>query len=182
MSLQDNTVEDLVTSYNLNLREILEKQAPRKECKLHLCHSQPWFTDKIKDEIRVRHMKEHKWKNNPTEYNLNAFYQQRKYVANTIKQAQQSFYIGKLLENRSNFKEIFIITNKLLDRNEPLPLPPRDDLGILAQEFGDFFQDKIDNIMLQLQPTPDCPTDNRCIEDRFFTQHGIHKFCEVRDE
>ena len=44
--------------------------------------------DKIKDEIRVRCVKEHKWKNDPTEYNLNAFYQQRRYVANTINQAQ----------------------------------------------------------------------------------------------
>ena len=92
-SLQGNTVEDLVTSYNLNFREILGKHAPLKECRLHPCHLQPWFMDKIKDEIRVRHMKEHKWKNDPTEYNLNVFYQQRRYVANSIKHAQQSFYI-----------------------------------------------------------------------------------------
>ena len=88
MSLQGNTVEDLVTSYNLNLRGILKKHAPLKEHKLCPCHSQPWFMDKIKDEIRVRCMKESKWKNDPTEYNLNAFYQQRRFVANTIKQAQ----------------------------------------------------------------------------------------------
>ena len=56
-----------------------------------------------------------------------------------------------------------------LAENEPLPLPPSDDLGILAQEFSDFFQDRIDNIMSQFQPTPDCPTDSRCIEDRFLT-------------
>ena len=36
--------------------------------------------------------------------------------------------------------------------------------------------------MLQLQPTPDCPTDNKCIEDRFITQHHIHKFYKIRDE
>ena len=36
--------------------------------------------------------------------------------------------------------------------------------------------------MLQLQPKPDCPTDNRCIEDRFLTQHHIHTFCKVRDK
>ena len=66
-------------------------------------------------------MKECKWKNNPTEYNLNAFYQQRRHVANIMKQAQRSFYIEKLLENRTNFKEIFTITNKLLGRNDPLP-------------------------------------------------------------
>ena len=110
------------------------------------------------------------WKNNPTEYNLNAFYQQRRYVANIIKQAQRSFYIEKLLENRTNFKEIFTITNKLLGRNDPLPLPPSDDPARLAQEFSDFFHDKIDNIMLQLKPTPECPINNRYIEDRFLTQ------------
>ena len=73
MSLHGDTIEDLVTSsYNMNLRKILEKHVPLKECKLHLCHSQPWFTDKIKDELRVRCRKECKWKNDPTEYNLNA--------------------------------------------------------------------------------------------------------------
>ena len=52
---------------------------------------------------------------------------------------KRSFYIEKLLENKSNFKEIFTITNKLLGRNEQLPLPPSDDLGVIAQEFSDFF-------------------------------------------
>ena len=127
-------------------------------------------------------MKEHKWKNNPTENNLKAFYQQRRYVANIIKQAQRSFYIKKLLENRTNFKEIFTITNKLLGRNDPLPLPPSDYPARLAQEFRNFFCDKINNIMWQLKPTPDCPIDNRYIEDRFLKQHCIHEFHEVRDE
>ena len=43
MYLQGNTIEDLVTSYNLNTREILEKQSPLKECRLCPCHLQPWF-------------------------------------------------------------------------------------------------------------------------------------------
>ena len=82
----------------------------------------------------------------------------------------------------SSFKDIFTITNTLLGRNEPLPLPPSDDWGRPGQECSDFFRDKNNNIMLQLKPTPDCPIDNRYIEDRFLTQHCIHKFCEVRDE
>ena len=87
MSLQGETIEELVNSYNSKLSEILDKHAPLKSHRLHPCHSQLWFTDRIKDEIRVRHMKECMWKNNPTEYNLNAFYQQRRHVANIIKQA-----------------------------------------------------------------------------------------------
>ena len=72
MSLQGKTIEDLVTLYNSKLSEILDKNAPLKSHRLHPSHSQPWFTDRI-NEIRVRHMKECRWKNNPTEYNLNAF-------------------------------------------------------------------------------------------------------------
>ena len=117
-------------------------------------------------------MKECMWKNNPTKYNLHAFYQQRRHVANIIKQAERSFYIEKLLENRTNFKEIFTITSKLLDRNDPSPLPPSEDPARLAHEFSDYSQDKINSIMLQLKPTSDCPIDNRYIEDGFLTKYA----------
>ena len=103
-------------------------------------------------------------------------------MANIIKQAQRSFYIEKLLENRTNFKEIFTITNKLLGTNNSSPLPPSEDPARLAQEFSDYFQDKINSIMLQLKPTSDCPIDNRYIEDGFLTQCCMHEFHEVREE
>ena len=120
--------------------------------------------------------------NNPAEYNLNAFYQQRRHVVNIMKQAQRSFYIEKLLENRTNFKEIFTITNKLLGKNDSSPLPPSEDSARLAQEFSDYFQDKINSIMLQLKPTTDCPIGNRYIEDGFLTQYCMDEFNEVREE
>ena len=65
-------------------------------------------------------MKEKVWLKDQTEYNLNAFYQQRRYVANLIKKTQKSFIMGKLMENKTNYKDI---TNKLLNRNTDLPLP-----------------------------------------------------------
>ena len=60
-------------------------------------------------------------------------------MANIIKQAQRSFYVDKLLENRRNFKKFFTITNKLLGRNDSSPLPPSENLARLAQEFSDYF-------------------------------------------
>ena len=93
-----------------------------------------------------------------------------------------SFYIEKLLENRTNFKEIFTITNKLLGRNDPSPLPPSEDPARLAQEFSDYFQDKIHSIMLQLESTSDCPIDNRYIEDGFLTQYHMHEFHDIREQ
>ena len=87
-----------------------------------------------------------------------------------------------MLENRTNFKDIFTITNKLLARNDPSSLPPSEDPARLAQEFSDYFQEKINSIMLQLKPTSDCSIDNRYIEDGFLTQYHMHKFHEVREE
>ena len=103
-------------------------------------------------------------------------------MANIIKQVQQSFYIEKLLENRTNFKEIFTITNKLLGRNDPSPLPPSEDPARLAQEFSYYFQDKINSIMLELKLALDCPISNKYIEDGFLTQYCMLEFHEVREE
>ena len=74
------------------------------------------------------------------------------------------------------------MTNKLLGRNDPSPLPPSEDPARLAQEFSDYFQDKINSIMLQLKPTSDCAINNRYIEDGFLTQYCMHEFHEVREE
>ena len=83
---------------------------------------------------------------------------------------------------RTNFKEIFTITNKQLGRIDSSPLPPSEDPARLAQEFSDYFQDKINIIMLQLKPTTDCPIDNRYIEDGFLTRYLLDEFNEVREE
>ena len=70
----------------------------------------------------------------------------------------------------------------MLDRNNPSPLLPSEDPARLAQEFIDYFQDKINSIMLQLKLTSDCPINNRYIEDGFLTQYCMNKFHEVREE
>ena len=106
----------------------------------------------------------------------------RRHVTNIIKQAQRSFYIEKLLENRTNFNEIFTITNKLFGRNDSSPVPPSEDPARLAQEFSDYFQDEINSIMLQLKPTADYPINNMYIEDGFLTQYCMDEFNEVRGE
>ena len=124
INLSGNTLSKHIESYKSNLVRVLDCHAPQKECKLWPHHSQSWFDDKIKEEIRIRCKKEKVWLKDWTEYNLNAFYQQKRYVTNLIKKTQKSFIVGKLMENKTNYKEIFNITNKLLNRNTDLPLPP----------------------------------------------------------
>ena len=117
----------------------------------------------------LRRAKERKWLNDPTEYNFNSFYIQCKHVANIIKSTQREYSIVKIIENRTNYKVIFNIANALLFRKEPSPLPSCDSCKQLANDFGQFFQDKIETIMTNLRALPEGTDDYMYVEHDFET-------------
>ena len=163
------------------MRKILDKHAPEKKRLVKITHKQPWFTDKIQREIILRRVKERKWLQDQSYYSFMAFYHQRRYVANTIQQAKREYYSTMLEENRNNVKAVFTIANKLLFRNEPLPLPPTNDKQKLANEFNEFFRTKIQKIMDYLQPTEEHDTEPHYIETDYITNHRFNEF-ETLDE
>ena len=65
-------------------------------------------------------------------------------------QAERSFFWEALADIRTNFKEIFNICNTILGRNSNLPLPPSDSNITLANNFNNYFHDKIGNIYSSL--------------------------------
>ena len=79
-----------------------------------------------------------------------------------------------LEENRNNVKAVFTIANKLLFRNEPLPLPPTNDKQKLANEFNEFFRTKIQKITDYLQPAKEHDTDPHYIETDYITNHRFN--------
>ena len=90
--------------------------------------------------------------------------------------------MGKLMENKTNYKEIFNITNKLLNRNTDLPSPPTDDNQLLANEFNTFFHEKIDKIMANLKPTSECPINDKYIEKLYMTTHRMENFPVIPED
>ena len=76
-------------------------------------------------------------------------------MANIIKTSQKDYYREKLLECKTDYKDIFSLMNKMLLRNEPLLLPLTTDIKAQAEEFKKYFHGKIEKIMdaLQLKST-----------------------------
>ena len=93
-----------------------------------------------------------------------AFYHQRRYITNIIQQAKRKYYSTLLEENRNNIKAVFTIANKLLFRNEPLPLPLTDDKQKLTNKFNEFFCKRVQTIMDNLQPIEETDIDPHYIE------------------
>ena len=88
-------------SYKSALSSTLDTHAPLKTKMLKKAHKQPWFNDRIMDEIILRHKKEKAYNKDITEYTLNAFYQQRRHVSNLIKTAQKDFYVKKTIRKQT---------------------------------------------------------------------------------
>ena len=132
-----------VEQYNTKLHEVLDKHAPIIEKKIMDTHHQPWFNDRIKNEIILRRKKERIWLKDQSEYSLNAFYIQRSYVANIIKTAQQQNYKEIINENCNDYKAIYNIANSLLFRKSDSPMPDIKPLSLLVEGFNEFFYIKI---------------------------------------
>ena len=172
-------IDEAVNLYNNKVKYVLDTHAPEKTKVVKRSHNQPWFNDGIKQEIILRRHKERIFRSNPCPYTLNAFYQQRRFVNNIIKTAKRIFYINQLSEHRSDTKKIFEIVNKMLYRNEPLPLPPTDNTLKLVNDFNSFFIQKIDNIMSGLIPTESHPVDPKYIESTDKCSIKLHRFHEI---
>ena len=127
-------LSDMVNTYNNGIRTAINKHAPEKIKKVKTSHQQPWFSDNIRDEIRIRCMKERKFLADPTEYNFQVFYYQQHHVANIIKTARAEYYNNLIHEKKNDYKELYNIVNSLLLRKEQSPLPKAENDYVLTEQ------------------------------------------------
>ena len=144
--LDTTQLVEVVQNYDRTLRQLLDKHAPVKSKIVKKNHKQTWFNEHIKLEIILRWKKERQWENDKTEYSFRAFYNQRQFVANLIRKHQKQYYNEALVEHKYDAKAIFKITNKLLFKDESLPLPSEPNIKLLADNINNVFIAKIDTI------------------------------------
>ena len=58
-------LETKIDCYNNVIHSTLEKTCPKKTKVIKITHKQPWFSDKIKAEIRLRCKEESTWNKDP---------------------------------------------------------------------------------------------------------------------
>ena len=87
----------------------------------------------------------------------------------------------KITENWYNYKEIFRLTNKLLGKDNELPLPPTDNLSVLYNEFNNFFVSKIRRIMQDITQNNKTDISDNYLESVFETMERLTNFKLVTD-
>jgi len=121
----------------------VDKHAPIKEMTITMRPSAPWYTDKISDAKRIRRQKERKKRESKLTIDKEIYESQCKAVNDLIVLSKQTYYTNEILSHSGDQKALFGVLNKLTHKKQDIKLPSHDSLSELAEQFAEFFEDKI---------------------------------------
>ena len=130
--------------YNRALRNEYENMCPMVEKDIIVTDQEPWFDSNIKTARRRRRWFEKDWRRKRTVEARECYTQARNEVNRLIRKRKEEYYRSQAREKIGNMKELFVLFNDLLGKTREKVLP--DHTPELAQNFADFFEEKIDNI------------------------------------
>ncbi len=104
----------------------------------------------IKEEKRCRKRLENTWRKEKTRENRESYTHQKNHVNYIIDSARTNFYRSKIEEYSGDQKALFKMIRSLCGQDQDSPLPPHECVATLAEDFGNFFIQKIEDIRTKL--------------------------------
>ena len=128
------------------------------------CNDPPWMDFEFKSCQSKRGKLKKTWKDSKTEENWKAYVEQRQLCAEMSIDKQEEYYSKVVDETGNDQKSLFKVVNDLLDRNKVRSLPRHTDPIQLANDFNDYYINKIEDIRKTI------PSNSRGC------QHPVHLF------
>ena len=166
MDYNNLNVTELSELYENSLSSLLELHAPLKKAHYRTIvvrPASPWYTDEIITEKVKRRRLERLWRKNKLTINRESYVEQCNLVNRLIHQSRMQYYSALIKENSSNQAGLFTTVDKMLNRKEMNKLPSYDDALGLANKFGDFFREKVQNIRNGFLSMPSVATEYHSI-------------------
>ncbi|KAK6178676.1 hypothetical protein SNE40_011203 [Patella caerulea] len=111
----------------------------------------PWFNDAIRDARKIRRRAERTWRLTNLTIHWEIFRAETKRDITLVDSTKKQFYNNKLTECGNDQKTVFKIVDSLLCRSNDCSLLPEHTCNkTLADNFAEFFQDKISKIRLDI--------------------------------
>lgn len=143
------TLRDKVTIYNQVMKELVNKHAPVKTKTIKVVKKAPWFDKEYADLRKRRRNAEKTFRKTALEIDEKEFIRLRKKTTELASRKKRDFISDKLNKNAST-KELFSTVNVLLDSGKEYVLPTADTDKEIANQFIDYFVEKIKKIRSSL--------------------------------
>ena len=175
-----NDFSDSVNEYNDKLATLVEKHAPEVTKQVKIVNNAPWFDSEFKELRKQRRKAEKMFHRTGNLKDKETFKQLRKQTTALASKKKQEFYVSKIRNANNKPKMLFKVINTLKDSERVTVLPKASSDTLLANNFQQYFKEKISNIRHSFPPTeppPAVPTpENIQAFDKFelATEDEIH--------
>ena len=163
------------------LRATLDKHAPPSRRLVSTRPSSPWYSavgPELLEAKKERRRAERQWRSTRLIVHWQIFQAARNCVTNIVDSAKSAFFSCKIAAC-TTAKQLFGITNRLLGKRLPSPLPSVFPANELPQKFADFFMTKIALIHQKLDSAVAQPS---LVADRVYTGPLLRCFHPVTKE
>ena len=130
-----------VNTYNTVLKDIVNVSAPMKTIKIKVVDKAPWFDREYADLRKERRRAEKKYHRTRSEDDKKIYITLRNKAINTSFNKKKD-YIRKRIEANPS-KSLYSVVNELTDNKKATVLPKSNNDKELANNFLNFFQEKI---------------------------------------
>lgn len=132
----DMSLDGYVSLYNRTLHDCLEKHAP--------------ITSRTICAKREKRKAERKWRIAKLQSDLLQFKRKRTFCTYLMKESRSEYYSTFIHDNSSDERKLFKASKYLLNLKDDIQFPPHSDAFELANDFGNFFRQKIVDIRSKL--------------------------------
>ena len=136
------------------LRSAIDKLAPLKTRNIVVRPTNPWFDNEMRDQKKKMRKQEKKWRKHRMESDLKSFKLERVKYRQMLKKAMEEKIAEKINECGNDSKKLYTLVNNLTCRKIVTPFPDSESDVILANEFADYFTEKIRAIRGRLEQYP----------------------------
>ena len=148
-------LDDLVSLYNDTLQKLLDEHAPVQTKKVPIRQQASWYNEEIALAKKDRRKAERKWRSTKLQIHLDIYKNECHRVKRLCRKAKQDYYQSKVSDCGSDQKKLFRITEELMHAAKEAVLPSHSDPQDLADQFANFFDEKIEKIRQEFTEDPD---------------------------
>ena len=141
-----NSFASSLNLFNDTFGNTINKHAPLCTKTVLANNRPPWMDREFTEARKERRKLFKKWKQSNSDNDRTEFVHSRSYVNELSKEKRRTFHQNNIRNSANSQKELYKVTNNLLDRNKKSDLPHNENPRSLADKFNNFFIEKIENI------------------------------------
>ena len=179
--VQCDDINDAVHQYNSSLFNLFDKECPMKEIHVTSRKKQKWFNDELHQMKRLTRQAERRYRKDASELNYNELLNTRNHYRTCVEQTREAFFSDRFDEISDDIAKVYKTANYYTNDTKEKYLPTSTDDLTLANEFSDFFIDKIKTIRMNIENDHDIDESWRYSLHTEYNGDGFANFCVLSD-